>query len=217
MLYWVICWPQENSLILTSTFSYPNSEDAYYKKIGPHSCTYDQMQNASNLPRQLSRPLRISFVTPVTMSGASWVSSVTPVTMSGPLRISFVTPVTMSGDSSVSESIEWRDCPTQGPTSGWGSLWESFSFVPWFITFVFRNVPGRVLECVRICGFKRNSSSLDRAHKMRDSVLLNSWDNFSVILSSISSETCVIYSSLIPGTDVFRDWPFLGCPLVFLL
>ena len=45
---------------------------------------------------------------------------------------------------------------------------------------------------------------------MRDSVRLNSWDSFSVSLLSICSETCVIYSSLILGTDVFRDWPFLG-------
>ena len=63
---------------------------------------------------------------------------------------------------------------------------------------------------VRICWFKRNSSNLDRAPKMRDSVQLNSWDSFFVTLPSISSETCVIYSSLILGTDVFRDWPFLG-------
>ena len=46
---------------------------------------------------------------------------------------------------------------------------------------------------------------------MRDSIRLNSWDSFLVILPSISSEICVIYSSLILGTDVFRDWPFLGC------
>ena len=97
------------------------------------------------------------------------------------------------------------------PASGRGSLWESSSFFPWFSTFVFRNVPGTVPECVRICGFKRNSSNLDRAPKMRDSVLLNSWDNFLVTLPLISSETCVIYSSLILGTDVFRDWPFLEC------
>ena len=91
------------------------------------------------------------------------------------------------------------------PASGWGSLWESSSFVPWFSTFVFRNVLGTVPECVRICGFKRKSSNLDRADKMRDSVLLNSWDSFLVTLPSVSSETCVIYSSLILGTDVFRD------------
>ena len=97
------------------------------------------------------------------------------------------------------------------PASGWGSLWESSSFVPWFSTFVFRNVPGTVPECVVICWFKRNSSNLDRAPKMRDSVLLNYWDSFLLTLPSISSETCVIYSSLILGTDVFHDWPFLGC------
>ena len=97
------------------------------------------------------------------------------------------------------------------PASGRGSLWESSSFVPWFSTFVFRNVPGTVLECVCNCWFERNSSNLDRASEMRDSIRLNSWDSFLVILPSISSETCVIYSSLILGTDVFRDWPFLGC------
>ena len=85
------------------------------------------------------------------------------------------------------------------------------SFPGWFSTFVFRNVPGTVLECVCICWFERNSSNLDRASEMRDSIRLNSWDSFLVILPSISSETCVIYSSLILGTDVFRDWPFLGC------
>ena len=46
---------------------------------------------------------------------------------------------------------------------------------------------------------------------MRDFVLLNPWDSFLLTLPSISSETCVIYSSLILGTGVFRDWPFLGC------
>ena len=32
---------------------------------------------------------------------------------------------------------------------------------------------------------------------------------FFVNLPSIPSETCVMYSSVIPGTDVFRDWPFI--------
>ena len=73
---------------------------------------------------------------------------------------------------------------------------------------------GTVPECVRICWFKRNSSNLDRVPKMRDSVLLNSWDSFLLTLPSISSESCVIYSSLILGTDVFRDWPV---PKIFLL
>ena len=128
--------------------------------------------------------------------------------MSRQWRISPVAPVTMSQHSSRSEF--WVVWPQKMPASGWGSLWESSSFVPWFSTFVFRNVPGTVSECVVICGFKRNSSNLDRAPKMRDFVLLNSWDSFLVTLPPISSETCVIYSSLILGTDVFRDWPFLG-------
>ena len=46
---------------------------------------------------------------------------------------------------------------------------------------------------------------------MRYSVLLNYWDNFLVTLPPISPQTCVIYSSLILGIDVFRDWHFLGC------
>ena len=131
--------------------------------------------------------------------------------MWGPLEVCSITPVIVSWASPVSESIEGRDWQTEGPTSGWGSLWESFSFVLWFTTFMFRKVPGTVPECVRTCWFKRNSSNLHRAPKMRDSVLLNFWDSFFLTLPSISSETCVIYPSLILGTDVFRDWPFLGC------
>ena len=115
------------------------------------------------------------------------------------------------GASSGSESFEWQDWYTEGPTLGWGSSWERSSFGSRFSTFVFRNVPRTVPERVRTCGFKINSSNLDRAPKMRNFVLLKSWDNFSVTLPSISSETCVIYSSLFIGTDVFRDWPFLGC------
>ena len=128
-----------------------------------------------------------------------------------PLLSKLVFYVKLWGASSGSESIERRDWQTEGPTSGWGSSWERSSFGSWFSTFVFRNVPGTVPECVRICGFKRNSSNLDKAPKMRDSVLLNSWDSFLATMPSISSKTCVIYSSLILRTDVFRDWPFLGC------
>ena len=52
---------------------------------------------------------------------------------------------------------------------------------------------------------------MNRDPKNRDSVLLISWDSFLATLPSISLETCVIHSSLIIGTDVFPDWPFLVC------
>ena len=120
----------------------------------------------------------------------------------------------MWGASSGPESTEWRDWQTEGPTSGWESSWERSSFGSWFSTFVFRNVPGTVPECVRICGFKRNSSKLDRAPKLRDSVLVHSWDSFLVTLPSISSETCVIYSSL-NSSNKRVSW--LAVPRMFLL
>ena len=151
------------------------------------------------------------------------ISSWIPVTMSGPHRLSFWTschnvrakanlpwtPVTMSWPTSGPEfCVVWL---RKRPASGWGSLCGWSSFVPWFFTFVFRNVSGTVPEGVRICRFKRKSFNLDSPPKMQDSVLLNSWDSFLVTLPSIFSETCVIYSPLILGRDVFRDWPFLGC------
>ena len=50
----------------------------------------------------------------------------------------------------------------------------------WFIIYYIcvQDVPVKFPECVRICGFKINSSSLDRASKFRDSVVLKSWDSF---------------------------------------
>ena len=98
------------------------------------------------------------------------------VTLSWPQRLRFWTLVIMSWPISGPEfCVVWL---RKMPASGWGSLRESSSFVSWFSTFVFRNVLGTVPECVRIRGFKRISSNLDRAPKMRDSVLLNSWDSF---------------------------------------
>ena len=99
------------------------------------------------------------------------------------------------------------------PASGWGSLWEWSSFVPWFSTFVFRSVPGTVPKCVSNCGFKRNSSILDRATKMRDSVLLNSWGSFLATLLSVSSETCDIF--LVNSRNRRVSW--LAVPRMFLL
>ena len=67
------------------------------------------------------------------------------------------------------------------------------------------------LRGVCISGLKRILTNLDRARKMRDSVLLNSTDSFLVTLPSTSTGTCVLFSSLVLGTDVFHDWLFLGC------
>ena len=94
--------------------------------------------------------------------------------------------------------------------SGWGSFWERSPIGCWFPTSAFWNVPGTVLEKLRTSGFKRNSSNLERARKIRDSVLSKSRNSFLVTLPSISSETCAMYSSVILGGDEFCDWLFLG-------
>ena len=107
----------------------------------------------------------------------------------------------MWGASSESESIAWRDWQTKGPTSGWGSSWERSSFDSWFSTFVFHNLPGTATEQVGTCGFRRNSSTIDKAHKTHDSVLLNSLENFFVTLPSISPETWEMYSWVCFVTD----------------
>ena len=64
------------------------------------------------------------------------------------------------------------------PASGWGSHWESSSFVPWIVPYAFRDVSGEVEEWTWISGFMRKSSRKDRASKMQFSVQLNSWDKF---------------------------------------
>ena len=80
--------------------------------------------------------------------------------------------------SSASQSTELLVQQAEISTAGWGSLWERSPVGSWFCKSLFRDVTGTVPENVRTCGFKRNSSNLDRAPKMRDSVLLNSWDSF---------------------------------------
>ena len=103
--------------------------------------------------------------------------------------------------------------PRELPASGWGSLWESSSFVPWFSTFVFRNLPGTVLECVCICWFRRNSSNLNRAPKVRDSVLLYSWDIFSDSAFNLLRNLCDIF--LAESRSVRVSWQ--AVPRMFLL
>ena len=57
------------------------------------------------------------------------------------------------------------------PAQGWGSLWESSSFAPWFILNTFRDVSGVVPEWPWSSGFMRKSSSLANAPSIRFSVL----------------------------------------------
>ena len=99
------------------------------------------------------------------------------------------TPVTMSWTSSGPKfCVVWL---WNMPASGWRSLWESSSFVPWFVLYAFRDVPGAVSEWPWTGGCWRKSSERNSAPKML-SVLVNSWDNFFVTLPSISLETWVI-------------------------
>ena len=100
---------------------------------------------------------------------------------------------------------------------GWGSLWGQSSFVPWFSPYAFRDVSEADPEWFWINGFKRNSSSRDRAPKLRISLLLNSLDNFFLTLPSISSETCLILSFCVLGTVVFCASLLPGCSSWFSL
>ena len=114
-------------------------------------------------------------------------------------------------DPSGSESDGLLVLRVESSTSGWGSLWKRSLVGSQFPKSVLRDITGTVQEGVRACGCKRNSFNLNRTPTIRDSALLNFWDSFLVILPSISSETCVMYSSVIRGTNVFCDWLFLVC------
>ena len=91
-----------------------------------------------------------------------------------------------------SEPVELLNRQAENSTLGWGSFYERSAAGSWFSTSVFWDAHGTVPETVRICGCKRYSSNLDKAPKMKDSVQLNSWDNFLMNLPSISSEVCLI-------------------------
>ena len=82
-------------------------------------------------------------------------------------------------------------------------------WAPGFLSCCSSDVSGTTTEQVRTCGFRRKSSSFDRAPKIRDSVLLNCFESFLVTLLSISSETWKKHSWAISGSIVFRDWVLL--------
>ena len=117
--------------------------------------------------------------------------------------VSPVVPVTMWG------FVSAREIGEANSTSGPGSSEGRSSLVPWFPRLLLLEVPGATTEQVRTCGFKRNSSSFDKAPKIRDSVLLNSFDSFLVTLPSISSETWEMYSWVSSGSRTFGALPLL--------
>ena len=85
-------------------------------------------------------------------------------------------PVTMSWPSSGPVfSVIWL---WKMPASGWGSLWESSSFVRWLVLSAFRDVSRMVLEWPWSSGFIRKSSRRVSTPSMRFSVLLSCCDNF---------------------------------------
>ena len=133
-----------------------------------------------------------------------------------PERIASWTVVTMWEVSTGSESTELLGRQAQNFTLGLGSLWEWSLAGSRFSMSFFGDIPGTVPECVRTRGFKRSSSNLDSLPRLRNSVQLNSSDSFSLTLPSISSKTCLIWLSVIPGMDVICDWLWLGCSCAFL-
>ena len=93
--------------------------------------------------------------------------------------------------------------------SGQGSFRERSPVGSRLSESLFLNVLGTATEQVWTCGLRRNSSSLDKEPKMRDSVRLNSFESFLVTLPSISSETWKMYLWAIPRSSVFCHWLFL--------
>ena len=125
------------------------------------------------------------------------------------------TPVSVSWPSSGPEfRVVWL---WKMPAAGWGSLWESSSFVHWLILNTFRDVSGAVPEWPWISGFMRKSSRRANAPSMRFSVLLNSCDNFLVTLPSVSSETWIMQTSCDLGIFEFCAKLLLGCSPQFSL
>ena len=105
--------------------------------------------------------------------------------------------------------VSAREMGEANSTSGPGSSEGRSSLVPWLSKLLLLEVPGATTEQVRTCGFKRNSSSFDKAPKIRDSVLLNSFESFLVTLPSISSETWEIYSWVSSGSRTLGAFPLL--------
>ena len=110
--------------------------------------------------------------------------------------------------SSWSESFRLLVWQAETTNSEQGLFRERTPVCSGFSELLFLEVPGTTTEEVQDFGFRRNLSSLDKAHKMRNFVRLVSWGSFLVTLPSTSSEIWVMYFSAIPGLSVFCGWLF---------
>ena len=95
-------------------------------------------------------------------------------------------------------------------TLGRESFWKRSPVGCCFSKFLFRQFSGTVADYAWNCVLRRSSWRLDRAPRMWLSVLLNSWYICFITLLFISSNTPVIYPSVILETAEFRDLLFLG-------
>ena len=111
--------------------------------------------------------------------------------------------------SSISELFRLPEWWEDTIASGQGPFGERSPLGSQFPESLFLGVPGTATEQVRTCGFRRNSSSLEKAPKIRDSVRLKTFESSLVTLPSISSEIWEMYSWANSGSSVFRDWLFL--------
>ena len=82
------------------------------------------------------------------------------------------------GYTSISELFRLPEWWKETTASGQGSFGERSSLGSRFPASLFLDFPGTTTEHIRTCGFRRNSSSLDKAPKIRDSVRLNSFESF---------------------------------------
>ena len=98
-------------------------------------------------------------------------------------------------DSSNSEPSRLQEWWEKNSASGLGSPRKRSPVGVRFPEPLILDVPGTATQQVRICGFRRKRSSLDKAPKIRHSVRLNSSESFLETLPSISSETWEMCSS----------------------
>ena len=85
-------------------------------------------------------------------------------------------------------AVEMNRVMKKVPHFGVGIVWET---IPSGLPVFWIIVPGcsrNSYGTIRTCKFRRSSSSFEKAPKIRDSVLLNSFESFLVPLPSISSE-----------------------------